>query len=760
MVTMAIANVFSIALCEFVWFGEFLNLFLLFTICWCVVMCFRENDLNLRVYFFWLFGIIVMFLLFYFRFLALNYTSYVSSTDLGNHYFYSIKISDNFLYYLFDVATYPPLFHMFIFLLSFVFSDVFLMLKVAILVVSVMVVPFFLLLSKSFIGNGDLESVIAVCLSVITFSCSEPLSEMVGWGGGANLLAFSFTFLFLYFYLRGLRSESKRCLLFCGVCAALVAWTHHPTFLYLCVVVLFSFLFLEVFQRGRVDVLRKHLFVVFVAFVFCLPVVGCYYRFIYSLFFPRSSMLSDVAVFANDFVVFCNNFGRFVYSSWLLLRFSLYSFLLMLVFSFYGFFVVMRRGDVFKRVVVCSLVLSPFVMFLSLIFNVLPFVNVDRVVYYWLVPVFLLFGYGCRSVLRRVRFRWFKVVFVVFVLVLSFVYVYQGCVRLNFAVRYYMVLNDDLVDVFDWLDSNVGDNDFIVSGEYSWSVWLRALKGLNVSYSGRFLWGRFLVYSPYFLVADNYPVGLANPEIGFRVLGGGYEKVFFVDDAFVETYFSPLNGDDVYHFVLSNALVREYSVFNGSSWMRLCEVGFLNGTVVRRSVIVYNDSRFVDLVFEGFYNGSVCRGFSFWVWGSYGRVFSDVDVDGFNVSVRVHVLGTSMSFCSRLSVEELVGNITGFEVVLGHPEYKIPGVRYVVSSNGSYVRVRLRVWNLGRYPRLIRGRVILFDTIQYLYDLNASYILIRSSCIKDVSRLLYFGFEKVYEKADILVLRCASNETL
>ena len=286
------------------------------------------------------------------------------------------------------------------------------------------------------------------------------------------------------------------------------------------------------------------------------------------------------------------------------------------------------------------------------------------------------------------------------------------------------------------------------------------MKGLNVSYSDRFLWGRFLVYSPYFLVADNYPVGLANPEIGFRVLSGGYKKVFFVDDAFVETYFSPLNGDDVYHFVLSNAPVREYSVFNGSSWMRLCEVGFLNGTTIRRSVIIYNDSRFVDLVFEGFYNDSICRSFSFWVWGSYGRAFSDVGVSGFNVSLRVSVLGTLLSFRSCLTVEELVGNITGFEVVMGHPEYRIPGVHYAISSNSSYVKVRLRIWNLADYPRLIRGRVILFDTIQYLYDLNASYILIRSSCVKDVCRLLYFGFEKVYEKADILVLRCASNETL
>jgi len=406
-----------------------------------------------------------------------------------------------------------------------------------------------------------------------------------------------------------------------------------------------------------------------------------------------------------------------------------------------------------------GLLLSPLVMLLFMIFDVIYFFTIDRVIYYWMISIFLLFSYFCSYVLHRVRRRALKAFFLLFIVVISFVYIYQSYTRMCIAVRYYTVLNRDLMDAFNWLESHADGDDLILCSEYSWSVWFRALKkDLNITYSRNFLWGRFLVYSPYFLVADNYPVEKANPEIGFRYRGG-YEKVFFVDDDFVEMRCSPLGSDEIYRFVLSDAPVREFTFLNSSSRVRLCEVGIWNDTVIRRSVVVYNDSRFVDLIFEAFCNDSAYQELSFWIWGSYGRIFSDVNVEGFNVSLCVSILGTRISFYSRITIEEVIGNVTGFKVVLGHPEFKIHGMRYVVSSDSGHVMVRLRVWNLCEYPKLIWGRVILIDTIQYLYDLNVTYILMRRSYVKDVPRLLHYGFEKVYERGNVLILRRSFNET-
>jgi len=104
-------------------------------------------------------------------------------------------------------------------------------------------------------------------------------------------------------------------------------------------------------------------------------------------------------------------------------------------------------------------------------------------------------------------------------------------------------------------------------------------------------------------------------------------------------------------------------------------------------------------------------------------------------------------------VEELVGDFIDFGVIEAHPSYKIPGIHYVLNTTGNYIKVRVRVWNLAEYPALKYGRVVFWDTVRYLYEINATYILMSNAYVRDITRLVYFGFDIVYERADILILK-------
>lgn len=681
---------------------------------------------------------------------------YPSSSDLGWHLFFAISFEKKYINYVLSLAWYPIMFHSFIIFFYLAFRDPLLSTKVSIFLAWLLLVFPFYLLTKVIQEKPSMSNSFIFFYSIL-FLFNECFSEMLAWGGGPNFLGFVFSLSAFYFYLKLFRDYSNRDLYLLGLSVSLIAWSHPPTLFYFIIWFLYASLLLLVSSSNKFFYFKIFAKTTFVTLFFSLLAVPIYYRITITrlIGIGTNRILPSNTTFSSDFISVLYLFCNFLSSSWLIFRYTFYLLMIMFPFVVIGFYYYYHEHSLHERSFIVSLFLSPLTILLLMCFKIVWLFDIERVTYYLTIPYVLLFGYGFSSVFKRVKKRYVRAGLVIFLVIFTGVYVYQSSQKLCVALDYYSVLNDDLIDAYDWLEAHVSPSDLIVSGVYSWGVWLKALKDLNVSISSYFLWGHYWLLSPYFRVSEYYPFGKGNPEIAFRVFTSNkFKELFFVDHAFVESYFSPqYNTSMVQHLVLGRAPFKFFTIFGDSGWFALRESGWVNSTLIRRTVIAYDTARYVDLVFEGFFNDSVPRSFSFWIWGSYGRKFTDISVRGHNVSLTVSILGTSQSFPARLTVEELVGDFVSFEVVEAHPSYKIPGIHYVLNTTDNYVKIRVRVWNLAEYPALKYGRVVFWDTVRYLYEINATYILMSNAYVRDITRLVYFGFDIVYERADILILK-------
>lgn len=438
---------------------------------------------------------------------------------------------------------YPPIYPILL-NLFLAFLDEITALKVcAVLVYSLIAVPYFFATRKMF-GGGVFPAVASL---LITFNMF--FSEMMGWGGNANVLAFAFLIAFLIFWVNCLKGGSKKDIILAAFFLSLAVGSHYLLAAYL----LFFFLvFLSlILLLWRIShetlafrpLVKNVLMIGLIGLAFSVPYIFTYRHLLNSAVIHETNFtLADQRTLGLSFYVVYQN-------------------LLNIVFVILG---IIGIGFLIKENKPLGLTLAT--LFISGCLPIFFTLHPARWILFWPIPIFL----GVIAFIRDLSLkpkrahRIIRVLAVISMAFLIFVYMLCSVPYLYDRVSHYGILTPQLLDALEYIKWNTtADSVIATSGpfkrggegcghNYGW--WIEGYadrKSVSTSYL------RFLIYyderevaekanilfsgtdvllNDFVMIAETFPAGLGNPEIGINI-GDFYEKLmFFADNKTIITY--------------------------------------------------------------------------------------------------------------------------------------------------------------------------------------------------------------------------------
>jgi hypothetical protein len=483
---------------------------------------------NLRKVAPWLMLLTFTALTFFVRLMVLNRYETPPSGDLAGHllvlesYTSEDPIHPDWKYHS------PPLFYFLIVKPFTTIFPLFLGLKIySALIPSMVAIPFFLLCRK--ITGNDVSSLIATVL----FTFSEPYNEIIGWGGITNMMGILFALFFFYFTFKMFEQKRVHYAIMSSLFFSMTVGTHHFTAVY-CGLVIVVMLLIMMIQR-RFTAMRWLLLMLLTTLALSIP-----YAYVYLYLLMNRAGVLEIGSLQS--LSDPRNWGRLYYDFWTYISREPWTSIIYAVIIFPSAYYLKKYDKREPKIFVVCL----FAALAILIF----FTNIElicRVVYFLPIPLFLTIAIFIKSSLERMRNKRAHLLFMFLLSIIVGSLMYASYVRLNVAVDWYHVLDNEALEAIDWISKNTLGNTTIFVNRDVLDVWIEALahratlaprpwafhitkqEHYRISDANIISLGNHVLENGKVAVSDHFPEGYETPGIYIRT-SMSYAPLLFIYD--------------------------------------------------------------------------------------------------------------------------------------------------------------------------------------------------------------------------------------
>jgi len=476
-----------------------------------------------------------------------------SSTSLGADYGTYLKYAD--ILRGVDVVgmglRYPPLYPAILNAFLLFLDEITALKTCAAFLYSAIAIPYFFI-AKKVSGHGAFALAASLLIVFNTF-----YSEMVGWGGNANFLGMIFLTTFLIFWTNSLQNfGNRKDEVLAAFFLSLAIGSHYLLAAYILIFfIVFLSLNLMSWRKNLQDknfrsLVKTVLIIALICLVLSLP------------YLPNYKVLLDSAVLKET------NFALADQQSIGVSLYLLYKNLLNIAFlllGIAGIILLYKKG----RQKQFSLTLAALIISgaLPMLFTMHP----ARWTYFWPVPIFLGFVIFIKDMLFQLK-KFHAIVRTAVAIGVAFlilVYTFNSAIYLRETSSFYDALSPSTLEALKYIRNNTGVSSIIAtSGPYKkgdkgsgfiYGWWIEGFADRRCVATGYL---RFLIYhdervvaenanilfsgtdvlmNSFVMVAETFPAGLGNPELGVNI-GDFYDKVlFFADNETIFTFNSNRN---------------------------------------------------------------------------------------------------------------------------------------------------------------------------------------------------------------------------
>ncbi|MEM3551683.1 MAG: hypothetical protein QXV01_11410 [Candidatus Bathyarchaeia archaeon] len=496
---------------------------------------------------------------------------------------------------------YPPLYpSLLIFFLIFL-DEITALKTCTAFIYSLIAVPYFLL-AKKIIGNNIF---LLIASLLITFNMFY--SEMMGWGGNANVLGFVFLTTFLIFWINSLKNiGSKRNIFLAAFFLSLAVGSHYLLAAYIIVfffVVLFLILLLRHEWSGAStfkNLIKTVLIIGLNGLILSIPYLFTYRHLLNSAVFYETSLnLADQRMFGLSVHVMSQNLFNIVF----------------LTLGVIGILSLIKKDKLIGLTLAALFISGCLPIFFTL--------HPARWIYFWPIPIFLGFPVFIKNLLPKLRksHRILRAISTTGMVLLISTYIFCSVPLLSERLSYYNILTPKVLDALEYLRANTTANSVIAtSGPYrrggegsghNYGWWIEGYadrKSVATAYL------RFLIYydereiaekanilfsgthvllNDFVMAAETLPADLGNPEIGINI-GDFYDKLLFFADN--ETVITFSHNSDSYNLTLRDFKTKSPPMISsGSNGVNITYS--CNSTVINKLIRISGDAT-IEISFE------------------------------------------------------------------------------------------------------------------------------------------------------------------
>ena len=390
--------------------------------------------------------------------------------------------------------------------------------------------PFFLICKE--ITRSDK----AVLISTALFTFTAEYNEIIGWGGARDMLGIFFMLFSLYYLIKAFEYKRKLYAVMSGIFLSLTVGTHQLTAVYYAFVLMTILGIIMLIKKLRTKYLSSLLSLTIIGAILSLP-----YSYVY-LYMLQNRINVGLNIY---------DFQEYAYVSVNLLNVLLRdtpTYTIIYSLAIIGF-ILMARSYKYQEI---KVVIISLLMALVFLFLLLPTRGVLHLIYYLLIPVFLLLTFLLDKVFyvfQRVKLsRRLILGALLFIIILA--HVSGAYNRLVKAVSWYQVLDSNSIDVLNWISKNIPKDAVLLACDENLNVWIegyahrRALGGPKpLGYyvvaseyekalvSNIICLGNYVAENGYIIVVDEFPHGYYTPGVLMRTFDYWIPLIYFYDEA-------------------------------------------------------------------------------------------------------------------------------------------------------------------------------------------------------------------------------------
>jgi len=692
----------------------------------------------------WLTLLALMALIFSIRLMILNKYEAPPSGDLpGDLTVLDAYISDDPVHPEYKFQRPPIPFLLVLFPLIKMFP-LFLALKIYdALLPTLVALPFFLICKE--VVRSDK----AALISTVLFAFTADYNEIVGWGGARDVLGIFFMLFSLYYLIKVLKYKKKLYAVTSGILLSLTVGTHHLTAVY------YAFVLMAILGIAILTKLpAKHLFSsTVVGAMLSLP-YG--YTYLYMLQNRINIGLN------NDFLEFLEyisiNLPRALLFRDVLTYISIYS------LSVIGF-VLMTRF--YKHREINVVVISLLVALVPLFF-LLPIRGKPHLVYYSLIPAFLLSAFSLDKALcvfRRVGSSGRLMLGTLLFIIIS-IQVRGAYSRLVDAVDWYQVLDNDSIEALDWISKNIPKGATLLACDENLNVWIegyarrRALGGPKpLDYyvvapeyekalvSNIICLGNYVMENGYIMVVDEFPHGYYTPGIFMRTFDYQVPLIYFYDE--VQTVkFSTYHAD----MLSSTTKVLENASLTSNELSVRFKYGWSFGNISRIVVLPRSEPR-VRVIYDVDVAHAPIDQLDVRAIVDHTNKVLKIS-EARNGSITLNVL-TGEGKIVEVNVSLISTSSPSYNITydLQDPLTKLPTITFTFKPKTHQVNVVVEVFV--KLARCYDDKLSFWDSNELLKMYGIKYVVVdKKASYSRYVRFIYSpAFSPIYENQRILVLK-------
>jgi len=651
---------------------------------------------------------------------------------------------------------YPPLFPLLLNMFLIFFDEITALKVCAAFLYSIIAIPFFFLARK--FSRNPVLSLIASLLIVFNVF----YSEMMGWGGNANILALSFMISFLVFWLNSLENgQHKRDELLASFFLSLAIGSHFLVGTYVLIFFLVFPFFLALFRTHleTKKTIKKTLFIGLIGLIFSIPYL---YDYTYLLSSPITQETNFSVADQRSLVNVTYFLGKNLIS------------IILIPLGIIGIYIFIRKTDKLRGLIIATLFISACLPLFTQ--------HAARWLYFWPVSVFL----GIIALVKLLLSQGKKFLgnianatVAIGVIILIFIYMLNSVQYLQETCVYYNALSDQSLDALKWIkDENQTSKDSIIAtsgpykrggegGGHTYGWWIEGYSDRRCIATSYLRWlmyedertlaekaniifsGTDVITNCYVMAAETFGTEQGNPEIGVNI-GDFYEKILFFGDN--DTTIICNNGSLSRNITLSQMEIKSKSILldENTAIIKVTYLGEFLSVYKEISIFSYSSSVDVSFKIQHEYEVNITK----IIISIFKSDF--VDLNGFNdvsnKSVTFYLTSPEKVYVQMDVSIEYEENVETKVFADSSLEKKSRLVTFILSGPYRNPSFRFKL----TLPKLINGNshsLEYFNAYDLIEELEINYILVNKNYIRQFEWLSSDNvhFSKEFENKEVAI---------
>jgi len=686
--------------------------------------------------------VILVVVMFTINFTMLNTESAPPGADYGNYLTQVDILRGNDLRGL--GLRHQPVFFVFLDLLTMIFDELTALKVAAATVFSVVVFPCFLLTKKL---SG---SYLAAVMATVFFAFFVSYTEMISWGGNPNFLAFSFLLIALLFIFEAINKASIRNLLAAGFFLSLVIGTHMLVaffaFASLTFFVILYTVFIKLDKKEIKNKIKNSFYLPLAVALFSLPYVPFYITF-----FMNSS--KEIVTFRLlELPVGDVQIGES------LLIFA--KFFVIVAATIAGVFALTKclKENKGKGLLISSLFLAPLTLFLI---TVQPL----RWLYFLPIPMLLCFSISLGTLFsdtKRDKKTSMVVMFAaLFIATFAVQSIAVAAERFGDATSFYQFIKEDEVQALNWIKTYTSPNAiFATSGSskdvggggnsYGW--WVEGYANRICMFTGdlefysfqferdqvrvvnNIFAGTYVIDNGKVNVAESYPAGINNPQIG-GYAKGKYEKLLTLSDLQNQLFLTTSDKPETIIIVPFYSQNSTSIIQHNNSGVNISVTYENFHFSATRSVTLNKSESSANVIYHVVPKNSTIQQLKINLWGLFKTSPQTCKVSNDGV-VSLFRWPSAKDTTVAIHVQQTNGKLESARVFFDNPEGGKPTFNYVFQpiKNEFYVhfKIDVNISTVGAGGQTIK----FYESYALLKELNIDYLLVNRHRDSELQRFL------------------------